>query len=333
MAQMTPYWQDICQASHRLKLPREGNILITGATGLIGGCLIDLLMQHCSCQIYALGRNAQRARQRFANYWNNTNFHFVQYDVCQPLSLNVDFQYIIHAASNASPNYFHLSPVEVMKANLNGLISLIDYGRNHGLQRMVYVSSGEVYGEGDGKVFAESNMGYIDILSPRACYPSAKRAAETLCASYNAEYDTHITIARPCHTYGPFFTENDNRVYAQFVRNVLSGEDIILKSKGEQYRSWIYVVDCAVAILLLLTEGNSGTAYNIANTESNITIRELAEKVAAIAHRRVVLDIGNTSEPPAITRAVFSIEKIEELGWHPLFNIDEGLRHTIASMC
>jgi nucleoside-diphosphate-sugar epimerase len=332
MAEINPYRQDLDKVVQQLNVPQEGNILITGATGLIGSCLVDLLMRHSFCHIYAMGRNSQRAEQRFADYWQQPRFHFIRHDICQSLECTENFHYIIHAASNASPNFFQQSPVEVMKSNLNGLCQLVEYGLAHHMQRMLYVSSGEVYGEGDGSVFSEKSSGYIDILSPRACYPSSKRAAETLCAAYIQEYGADIVIARPCHTYGPYFTESDNRVYAQFIRNILNDEDIVMKSRGEQFRSWLYVVDCAVAMLLLLTKGNSGEAYNVANEESNITIRQLAEEIAKIGNKKVVFDLAENGNTTPITKAVFSTEKLNQLGWKPLFSIEEGLAHTIQSM-
>jgi nucleoside-diphosphate-sugar epimerase len=219
-----------------------------------------------------------------------------------------------------------------MRSNMEGLCHLVEYGRCHEMRRMVYVSSGEIYGECSDSVFTESSSGYVDILSPRSCYPSSKRAAETLCAAYCQEYGADIVIARPCHTYGPYFTESDNRVYAQFIRNVLRGEDIVMKSLGQQYRSWIYVADCAAALLLLLAKGQRGEAYNIAHEESNITIRQLAEKIAAIAGKKVVMDVQDDGNTTPISRAVFSIAKLESLGWRPLFSIDDGLRHTIEAM-
>ena len=331
MAEVRTYQQDLSRVANLLPT-LSGNILITGSTGLIGGCLVDLLMRHSHCNVYALGRNSQRAAKRFSAYHDDSRFHFLQHDICQPLDTDLDFDYIIHAASNASPNFFQQQPVEVMRSNIEGLCHLVEYGLQHKMRRMVYVSSGEIYGECDDSVLTESSSGYIDILSPRACYPSSKRAAETLCAAYCQEYGSDIVIARPCHTYGPFFTESDNRVYAQFIRNVLNGEDIVMKSLGQQYRSWIYVVDCAAAILLLLEKGKQGKAYNIANEESNITIRQLAEKTAAIAGRRVVMDITDGGNTTPISRAIFSTEKLESLGWHPLFTIDDGLRHTIEAM-
>lgn len=337
MAEMTTYIDDL-KAVSSLDLPWERlsgcNILITGATGLIGSCLVDALMlnPHKDYHVYASGRNEERAKQHFAEYISDDMFHFVQHDVISPLESDVDFHYIIHAASNASPNFFVKNPVEVMKSNINGINNLMEYGLRHDLQRLLFVSSGEIYGEGDGRVFTEDYSGYVDITSPRSCYPSSKRAAETLCVSYMAEYGVDVVIARPCHIYGPNFTESDNRVYAQFIRNVLRGEDIVMKSTGQQFRSWCYVVDCTSAILHILLKGERGQAYNIADTTSNISIRELAETVANIAEKRVLLNIPDEVEAcgyNVVTKSVFSTDKLEALGWQPLTHIKEGIEKTI----
>ena len=328
---------------------RDKTILVVGATGLIGGCIIDVLMQNprrCY-HVVAAGRNRERAKHKFAAYWETEGFAFAEIDVTLPMRDNLLGEafgnayeqlqhpdYIIDAASNASPNFFRQKPVEVMKANINGVSNLLEYGLDYGMKRMVYISSGEIYGEGDGSEFTEKSSGYVDCASVRACYPSSKRAAETLCMSYGEEYGADVVIARLSHTYGPGFTESDNRVYAQFIRNVLNGEDIVLKSKGEAYRSWLYVVDAAHAILRLLLDGEKGNAYNVAHSESNISIRQLAELIARKAHRKVVFDIpddalqGNTTP---ITKATFNTDKLKALGWKPLFGVEEGFDHTIKA--
>lgn len=313
------------------------NILVTGATGLIGGCLVEALMMNPrrDYQVYASGRNEGRAKARFKDYADNPAFHFVQYDVMQPLQSDVRFDYIIHAASSANPKTYATQPVEVMKANLEGVANLMEYGLNHGMKRFLYVSSGEVYGEGDGRVFTEDYSGYVNPTSPRSCYPSSKRAAETLCVSYAAEYGTDVVIARPCHVYGPYFTEQDNRVYAQFIRNVLRGEDIVMKSTGEQFRSWCYVVDCVSALLYILLKGTNGEAYNIADANSNISIRELAETIAAIGGRKVVIDLPNADEKRGfnpVTKSVISTIKLESLGWGPQCHLLTGLTRTLEDL-
>lgn len=337
---MSLYKEDLLQI-FELDLPwyklSGTNILVTGATGLIGGCLVEALMMNPKrdYHVYASGRNEERARGRFKTFAEDPAFHFVRYDVMLPLDCDTHFEYIIHAASNANPKLYATQPVEVMKANLDGVANLMEYGMNHGMRRFLYVSSGEVYGEGDGRVFSEDYSGYVNCATPRACYPSSKRAAETLCVSYAAEYGADVVIARPCHIYGPHFTEEDNRVYAQFIRNILRNEDIVMKSTGEQFRSWCYVVDCVSGMLHILLKGKCGEAYNIADDESNISIRELAETIAEIGGRHVVIDVPNQEELKGfsiVTKSVFSTKKLKSLGWMTNNHVVSGLEKTIKEL-
>ena len=310
------------------------NLLVTGATGLIGSCLVEVLMTNPNkdYQVYALGRNEKRAESRFRQFLDDPSFHFLLGDITQPLASDVPFHFIIHAASNGSPNFFVNHPVEVMKSNLFGVTNLIEYGLGHDMKRFLYVSTGEVYGVNEAAIMNESSYGYVDILNTRSCYPSSKRAAETLAMCYAGEYGANVVVARPCHTYGPHFTESDNRVYAQFIRNVLNGEDIVMKSEGTQYRSWCYVEDCVSALLYILLKGKNGEAYNIADKNSVVTIRELAETIAQIAGRKVVMQVPSDIEKKGITpikRAVFDTAKLEALGWTVYGSMEEKLKMTI----
>ncbi|MGM9697446.1 MAG: NAD-dependent epimerase/dehydratase family protein [Prevotella sp.] len=338
---MGRYIDDIFSAASEA-LPWEllegKNILVTGATGLIGGCLVEVLMAHGGdYNIYAAGRNETRAGERFARFVVDKRFHFFRYDVSKPLETELDFHYVIHAASGASPSAFASQPVEVVKANVFGVANLMDYGISHNMQRMLYVSTGEIYGEGgatldtpDGKAFTEADSGYVNCATQRACYPSSKRAAETLCIAYGTEYGADVVIARPCHVYGPNFTENDNRVYAQFFRNIQRDEDIVMKSDGSQYRSWCYVVDCVRALLYILLKGENGEAYNIADEKSNITIRQLAEMIASIGGRKVVIKKPDNQEASGynvVTKSIFSTEKLQGLGWSVKGSMSEKLSH------
>jgi len=313
------------------------NILVTGASGLLGSTLLDILIssQYCDFNIYAGVREVSKGDHILAKYPWASNLHIIKHDVITPLDSNIDFHYIIHCASGAAPANFTKHPVEVMKANFYGVSNLLDYGRKHQLKRMLYVSTGEVYGEGDGRIFKEDYSGYVNPVLSRSCYPSSKRASETLCISYIEEYNLDVVIARPCHIYGPHFTNNDNRVYAQFLRNILNKEDIVMKSLGTQYRSWCYVVDCCSAFLYILLYGQKGEAYNIADQESNITIKELAEVIASHGGKRVVIDAPNAIEIRSnnpVSKSVFSTKKIESLGWKPKTHINEGISKTLEEL-
>ena len=346
------------------------NILVTGATGLIGSALVDLLMTEGLHDVYAACRNEERAGKRFAKYAGNGRFHFVRHDVCRPLG-DTRYHFIVHAASGADPRSFSTDPVGVMTANIDGVRNLLEYGRNHGMERLLYVSSGEVYGSDNGKALSidgktndgdasfrwrEEDSGYVDTMTPRACYPSSKRAAETLCVAYAAQYGLDVVVARPCHTYGANFTESDNRAYAQFLRNVARGEDIVMNSDGSQYRSWIYVKDCAEALRTILYKGVGGTAYNVADEQSCVTIKELAELIAKAGGRNVIIQktmphSQDTMPQPVaalhtqdtlhsslqkdssffilhssfIKRATFDTSRLRALGWQPQYTLTQGI--------
>ena len=308
------------------------NILITGATGLIGSTLIHTLMNNLpKCHIYALGRNINRAHQLFSMYENYDNFDFIAHDITVPLNTEIDFQYIIHLASGASPNIMSSNPVDIMKANIWGTDNLLSYGKAHNIKRFLFVSSGEVYGQSEQSSFSEIDSGYVNSMLPRSCYPTAKRAAETLCISYAAQYGLDIIVARPCHIYGSAYTDSDNRAYAQFIRDAVNGRDIVLNSDGKQYRSWLYVEDCVNALLYILLKGQKGEAYNVADENSSLTIREFAEYIAEVAGVSVCFELNDTCMNSPIKRAVFCTDKLRDLGWAPEYTYREALYKIIKN--
>ena len=301
---------------------------------MICSALVETLMSHKGqdYHVYASGRNETKVNTVFAKYVHNPYFHFLKHDVTSPWEETVDFHFVIDTASGASPQLYVSDPVGIIRANILGVDRLLDNGRRHGMEKFVYVSSGEVYGEGDGRAFTEDYSGYVDPMSVRSCYPSSKRAAETLCVAYAHEFGVDVSVARPSHVYGPCFTEGDKRVYAEFIRDVIGGDDIVMKSDGMKFRSWCYVVDCASALLYILLKGESGKAYNIADESSNKTIRELAIMVADIGGRqlRVELppDAAATGGTP-ITKAVFDTSRLRGLGWSVDGTMEEKMRATI----
>ncbi len=314
------------------------HILITGASGLICSAFIDSLMryniwQKANIKIYAVSRNEEYARKRFEAYWENPLFTFIRHDVIEPLAMDVPLDYIIHGASNASPMRYAFDPVGTMKSNLWGVANLLELAMEKG-GRLLYISSGEVYGDGDGTDFMETYSGYVDCLNPRACYPSSKRASETLCISYKEQYGVDVVIARPCHIYG-FDIERDDRAFAQFLRKVKAGEDVIMKSEGQQVRSYCYVEDCVSALFYILLRGVNGGAYNIANRESVVSIKDLAEMIARVGGKTVVIDFPSNQESKGysvVQRAVLDPSKLENLGWKPNVFMEEGIKR-ILGMC
>lgn len=314
-------------------------ILIAGAGGLIGSALIDFLMEFSrrngiAVTIRALGRNTDALVRRFSKYLHSEAFRIETADVTEISAFDWEADYMIHAASPSSPLAYSLTPVEVMRANILGTMSLLALARKCGA-KMLFVSSGEIYGNsGDPACsFAEEDVGRgeIDILNPRSCYPESKRAAETLCASYRAQFHVEFVTARLCHVYGPSITETNSRADAQFLRNVINGENIVMKSAGSQVRSFCYVKDAVVGILCALLNGADGEAYNVADKNSVATIREYAETLADIGGVGIENQFPSQAEARGYTRiqrAVLNAGKLERLGWMPIYNLKDGLRDT-----
>lgn len=320
---------------------RDRKILITGAGGLICSAIVDFLMERnrllgTNLQVYAAGRSRERMEKRFAHWVDRPEFHFLPYDAGAPLDWEIPFDFLIHGASNANPAAYVREPVQTMMANFVGVQNILDYARRQDHGRVLYVSSSEVYGQKrSSEPYREGEYGYVDILNPRACYPSAKRAAETLCAAFGAEYGVDSVIVRPGHVYGPTATASDNRASSQFPRDVLAGQDIVMHSPGSQLRSYCYVLDCVSAMLTVLLRGQSGQAYNISNAHSLATIRQMAEAFAQAGGRQVTftnptdaqLRGGNLMDNSALDAS-----SLEALGWHGLFSLKDGVEATLDAM-
>lgn len=318
---------------------RNKSILITGANGLIASCIIDILnvlneeMEY-NIKIIALMRNKKHILERFKSY---NQLEVIEQDIIEPIMYNNDVDYIVHAASNSHPKSFSEDPVGTMLGNLIGMKNVLEFAKSHGSEKVEYVSSGEIYGEPQENMesFPEEYIGKVNSLNPRSCYPLSKLAAETLCVSYSQQYNVKTVIVRPCHCYGPTQTENDSRASAQFINNVLNNQDIIMKSEGLQVRSYCYVVDCAMGLVIALLNGENASAYNVANNNSILSIREMAEKIACIGNKKVVFEIPNEVEKKSynpVTRSVLNGKKLEQLGWIPCWDFDKGIQNTFNIM-
>ena len=315
------------------------SILITGIGGLICSAVADLLIRFNEMHenpiiIYAAARSEVKIQERFGGYAERNWFHFVPYNAgTEPVGFPKEAAYIIHGASNASPDCIVREPVETMVSNFTGLRNLLEYGRTHGCKRLLYISSSEVYGKKESSApYRENEYGYIDLLNPRNSYSIGKRAAETLCASYASEYGTESVIVRPGHIYGPTATAKDARVSSAWAYDAANGRDLVLKSDGAQLRSYCHCLDCASAILKVLLRGKSGYAYNISNPESIICIRDMAEILARAANVRLRMELPTETERQAfnpMSNSSLDSSSLQALGWKGCFDAETGFAHTV----
>lgn len=322
---------------------KNKKILITGASGMIGSCLVDLLLYwnrwfDMSVSIYAAGRDTGRLMKRFPVTGAKGNqLCCVPYEMDEVCRFDFDADYIIHAAGDATPQAFMRDPVLTVRNSVESTYRLLEYGQKCGARRFLYISSGEVYGQAQPGMrgFAEEYQGYIDPLSPRSCYPLSKRACENICAGWSTvQAGPETIIARLCHIYGPTASLEDGRAASLFLRKALSGENIVLKSPGEQQRSWCYVCDCASALLTILLNGENGRAYNVADRNSKASVREFAELTARQSGNKVVFDLPDEKEKQIFNpmdMAVLETDKLEELGWEAAYPLAAGIFHTLQT--
>ena len=332
------------QKSEIFRELKDQRILITGATGLICSGVADMLltanaMLDSNIHIYVAGRSEEKVKARFGDFPDERAcgwITFVPYDATKENRLDFTADYVIHGASNAHPKAFVNAPVDTMLSNIFGIRELLDYAKKVQVKNVVYISSSEVYGKKENAApFQENEYGYLDILNPRNAYASSKRASETLCAGYGKQYGVRSGIVRPGHIYGPTATREDSRVGSSFAYDAAAGRDIVLKSAGQQIRSYCYVLDCATAILQVMLKGEPYRAYNISNCRSILSIRKIAELYAKAGGVSVQFDLPTQAEATAFNpmeNSSLNSDALEALGWQGIFDAETGTAHTVSAL-
>lgn len=285
-----------------LKLNNK-SFFITGATGLVASYLVDFIMWYNTAYsqniyVYAVSSKLEKLQKRFKA---NKNLCFIEQNLNEPLKKKYEADYIIHAASNAHPLAFSKDPVGTMKTNLTGTMNLLEMIKDTAAC-FLYISTGEIYGNNADKPFTEDDFGMIDSKLVRSCYPESKRAAETLCMSYNHQYNIKANILRLCYVYGAAITNENSRA------------------------------DAVYAMLYVILYSKDSQVYNVANPNSIASIREYAETLSELAEVSLQFEIPDEIEKQGYSKPLDSIldaSKLMDLGWQPQYDLKTGLSHTL----
>jgi dTDP-glucose 4,6-dehydratase/UDP-glucuronate decarboxylase len=338
--------------SEELSILAGSRILFTGGAGFLGYLFLHLLSQvgrddGRECINLTVYENFSRGRKQWLDsLCKLSNFSLVEHDITQPIPESApNFDYIIHAASIASPTYYRRFPIETIDANVNGLRYILNYAlhRKEGenpVRKILFFSTSEIYGDPSPEFIPtpESYRGYVSCTGPRACYDESKRLGETLCVNFASQYNIPVVVARPFNNYGPGLGINDKRILPDLARNIFAEEDIVLFSDGTATRTFCYVADAISGYLKVLIRGKLGCQYNIGTETPEISMWDLASKVAQISSeifeyegRVVCRKSGDeaylTDNPnrrcPDISRAK------KELGFNPRVSLEEGLKRSL----
>lgn len=337
--------ENIIKAKLPWELLRKKTILVAGGAGFLAAYLIKSLLlasrlKGLNIRIICIIRRAQSAEVRFSNYFGASDFSIFQHDITRPLPN--DFpraDFIIHSASQASPQYYGVDPIGTLLPNSTGTMHLLNHAIRSKTEKFLFFSSGEIYGipVNPDRLVGEKDYGYLDPLTVRSSYAESKRIGETMSAAWAEHHGLHTCIVRPFHTYGPGMALDDGRVFADFVADVVAKRDIVLNSDGGAKRSFCYLADATIGFLTVLLLGAKAEAYNVGNPDAELSIGELATVLSelfperGVATRFKALEISNKYLQSPISRCCPAIDKIRHLGWFPTTGVKEGFRRTIQS--
>ena len=342
MINNTLYMNDIINSINNTKgieQLKNKKVFITGATGLIGSYLVDLLM-HLNNDAYnitviANARDYKNIQLRFSHYESNNLFKYYIGDVNDNINYNEDIDIIINCASNTHPKQYSTDPIGTIMTNINGTNNVLSFANDKHAKKVIFLSSVEIYGENINNIerFKENDMGYINCNTLRAGYNEAKRAGEALCQAYIENKGLDISIVRLPRIFGPTVKKDDSKVMSQFINKALLKENIVLKSEGTQFFSYLYVADAVSGILTVLNTGKIGEVYNLGNIECDVRLVDLANEIANIANTKVVFELPDEIEKKGFSKA--SVARLDyskisnELGWTPSYSMKEALKRTI----
>lgn len=318
---------------------RDSTVLVTGATGRLGIYIVNAMLElnrerRLGIRILALARSREKIQREYPEA--AAELQFLEQDVTEPIRCKCRVDYIFHTAGLASPSDFTHHPTETLWGHVQGTRNVLELARRCGTKRILYVSTVEVYGTwNEDRCIKETDMGPMWHTNSRACYPEAKRLCETMLACYKAEYGVDYTAVRLCHTLGPGISLEDGRAFAEFIRSVVRGEDIILQTDGSAVRTYTYVSDAVGAMFLALLNGTE-EYYNVAAIDNQISIRDLAGLIASMDPTgKVRVRFANAGSGSLrylpFKLGIMDSGKIEKLGWKARVDLEHAFLWTVES--
>lgn len=302
-------------------------LLISGGTGFIGSAIIDVI----KCRNEFFGNDIKVISLSRRKKDDEKNVSYLSADVTKEFSVEGEVDFVLHLASNTHPAQYAADPVGTIETNVAGCNNLLKLAIKKAAKRFLLASSVEIYGQCSEKPVDETYCGYIDCNTARAGYNEAKRVCESLAQSYRAQYGVDSVIVRLARCFGKDETKKDTKAMAQFVACAKNGEDIVLKSKGNQRFSYCYYLDAVSAIIKVLLDGVSGEAYNVAADDDGSDLCDIANYIASLCGRKVVFDLNNAVEGASkATFALLNCDKLKNIGWKPLFTVKEGIIKTVG---
>lgn len=320
---------------------RGQNLFITGGTGFFGRWLLETFAHanetlSLQARVVVLSRNPESFRVKAPHLARNSSIQFVAGDVrtlsaqgvrSQEASLPEKYGFFIHAGTESNSNLNTEDPLQMLDTIVQGTRRALDFARETGARRFLFLSSGAVYGKQPSGMTAipETYLGGPDPTAVGSAYAEGKRAAELLCACYAQRHAIEPVIARCFSFYGPHLPLDTHQAMGNFIRDAVEGGPIRVKGDGTAQRSYLYAADLAAWLWTLLFKGERERVYNVGSS-SSASIAEWAGRVAAVLAPSARVEIARA---PGAGEDIYvpSIERAQkELGLAEWTSSEEGLR-------
>jgi len=289
---------------------KDAHVFLTGGTGFIGSWLLEAIhfsnkTQDSNIRVTVLTRNPENFRVKNAHLFQEGHFQFIAGDIINlPMERLLEakkYTHLIHAATDASADLNENNPLQMFDTIVLGTRQALDFAVKAKIPRVLYLSSGAVYGQQGPEVqfVPEDYLGAPDCLNPKNTYAEGKRASEMLCAIYAKQFGLNVVVARIFALLGPLLNLDIHFAAGNFIRDALAGKKITVSGDGRPERSYLYPSDLVVWLLGILTHGNSGQAYNL-GSEEGISIADLAKLTSSL--------LGNQG---------YEVLCLSDSGWNP----------------
>ena len=322
---------------------RDARILVTGSNGYLARYLVTALLALKDAEIASglslvlLQRAAPPAADPYGRLLARDDVDLHLQDVCDPIAVDGAVDMVVHAASKASPRAYLADPLGTIDVNTVATRCLLDLALEKSARRVLYFSSGEIYGDAPPKAVPtpETFPGLVDCTGPRAVYTESKRMGETISLAFHRAHGLDVRIVRPFHVYGPGMRLDDGRVMADFLRCRLNGDPIEILSAGLDTRAFCYIADATLLTLQVLAAGSPGGVYNVGNDSEQTSIRDLAELIARLEQPETPVriaadpDAAHLQGTPGRVCPDMSRSRLE-FGYAPAVGLEAGLRRTLA---
>jgi len=322
---------------------RNKTVLVSGASGFLPAYMVETILylneiKKLNIKVIGLVRNIEKASARFSHYQGRKDLQLISQDICEKFTIDEKVDFIVHAASHATPKLFRSDPIGTIMPNAAGTANLLNLAKDKRVECFLFFSTTGVYGFMDQASYPlkEDRYGPINPMDLASCYIESKRMGENMCVAWMHQYGVPVKIVRPAITYGPGVQLDDGRSFADFISNVINKQDIVLYSDGKAIRNFCYIADATVGFFIVMLKGKAGEAYNAA-TDHEISIRDLANQLVNEVFPELKLKVVMKTDTSKnylrmdFPRTTPDISKLKSLGWTIRFPIEEGFRRTVKS--